>query len=83
MAHPMLLQPELLRELSALPGDLRRREDAAVEPCYRSEAFAEDLAGTDAAAPAAAHRRVAGWLYAAPLGTALIGAVLSLFGQQF
>lgn len=83
MAHPMLLQPEMLREGPALPDDVRRREDAALAPCYRSEAFAEDLAGTDAAAPVAAHRRAAGWLFAAPLGTALIGAVLSLFGQQF
>jgi hypothetical protein len=44
MYHPLLLQPEVLRDLPALLEDRRpRRPEPAMEPSYRSEAFAEDL----------------------------------------
>ncbi|MFY9509349.1 MAG: hypothetical protein WAQ05_00060 [Rubrivivax sp.] len=44
MYHPLLLQPEVLRDLPALLEDRRPKFcETAAAPCYRSEAFAEDL----------------------------------------
>lgn len=71
----------------SLPTDLQaaveapRRLETAVEPCYRSEAFAEDLEGTDAVPAAAGRARAGGWL-AAPLGVALAGALTAAFGSR-
>jgi hypothetical protein len=58
----------------------RRPEFALTEPVvFRSECFAEDLPA--APGPAAVHRPLgAGWLAAAPLGVALLGAASSLLG---
>jgi hypothetical protein len=64
-----------------------RREEALQAPCYRSEAFPEDLGLAAAFEPetvAPRYRRyvaLAGLLLAAPLGLALVGAMMALFGH--
>lgn len=74
MNLPVMLPTDLLP--AGLPAGERPRpvEAAASEPCYRSEAFAEDLPAPTAPVPVAAGR-AAGWLFAAPLATALVGAL--------
>lgn len=58
----------------------RRPGFALTEPAiFRSECFAEDLPAAPAPAPVVRPHR-AGWLAAAPLGLALIGAAASLLG---
>lgn len=42
MYHPVMLHADLPRE-RLLPVEPARRDERAYEPCYRSEAFAEDL----------------------------------------
>lgn len=63
----------------------RRPEFAQTEPVvFRSECFAEDLPAVAAPAPVAARAPLAplaGWLTAAPLGLALLGAATALLGQ--
>ncbi len=72
---------------ASLPTDLPaaaeapRRHEAAVEPCYRSEAFAEDLDGTEAVLAPPRRAQAGGWL-AAPLGVALAGALMAAFGSR-
>ncbi len=64
-----------------------RRDDAALAPAHRSEAFPEDLGLAGAFEPenvAPRYRRyvaLAGLLLAAPLGLALVGAMVALFGH--
>lgn len=58
-----------------------RRHETAIEPCYRSEAFAEDLDGTDAVPAPAGRARAGGWSVA-PLGMALAGALMAAFGSR-
>ena len=85
MYHPVLLQPEVLKELPALLDDLRPRvAETASSFSYRSEAFAEDLllAGAEPESGGPLQRRGFGGLrVAAPLGLALVGAVLALFSH--
>jgi hypothetical protein len=83
MYHPLLLQPEVLRDLPALVDDSRARADEPAVLSYRSEAFAEDLSSTHEAPPA---RRAAApgperatLLLAVPVGALLAGALL-MFG---
>jgi len=72
----------VLKDLPALLDDLRPRvAETASSFSYRSEAFAEDLAGAEPEPPTARRRVLGGMLYAAPLGLALVGAVLALFGH--
>ncbi len=48
MAHaPVTLPYDLMRELTAAADARSRSDESAAEPCYRSEAFAEDLDGTE------------------------------------
>lgn len=82
MAHaPVTLPYDPLRELPAVADERSRTDALAGAPCYRSEAFAEDLFGTDAVPEAPAHR-ARGWLSAAPLGVALAGALVAAFGGR-
>jgi hypothetical protein len=82
MYHALLLQPEVLRELPALLDDRGSREEQAAWPCYRSEAFAEDLLGSELSA--APERRVGTavslLLCATPVCAAVFGGALALFG---
>jgi hypothetical protein len=81
MHEATMLNPEALRELPArLDGLLPRHVDAAAGPSHRSEAFAEDLAWERPEPPLHRGGRIAGWLLAAPLVTALAGAVMSVLG---
>ena len=87
MYHSPPLQPDLLRDLPALLDDRRPRAEEPAVLCYRSEAFAEDLASTDTspalqpfAAPRAWRARRSAWLFATPLCAALAGAAVVLFG---
>lgn len=66
---------------TAVQAPRKRRPDfAQTEPAiFRSECFAEDLPATAAPVPVGAPRR-AGWLTAAPLGLALLGAASALLG---
>jgi hypothetical protein len=74
MYHPLLMQPEVLRELPALLEDLRPRVAEPAVLSYRSEAFAEDLAGDGGPAP---QRAPLGLLLTlAPAGLVLLGAAL-------
>ena len=43
MDHPLLSQAQGLRDGPARPDDRCAPEDGPALPCYRSEAFAEDL----------------------------------------
>jgi hypothetical protein len=83
MYHSLLLQPEALREMSALHDDARARTDEPAVLSYRSEAFAEDLSSTHetpcADRPAAPGRGRSALLFALPLGALLAGALL-VFG---
>lgn len=67
---------------SAVRAPSRRRPDFALtEPAiFRSECFAEDLPAVTPPAPTGTPRRGAGWLTAAPLGLALLGAATTLLG---
>jgi hypothetical protein len=78
--HPILLQREVLQEMPALLDDLRPRVDEAAHFSYRSEAFAEDLADEDVE-PAWLARSSSLWLFAAPLSTAVAGALVALLQQ--
>ena len=64
---------------TAVQAPRKRRPDFALtEPViFRSECFAEDLPAVAAPAPAHLPRR-GGWLAAAPLGLALLGAATAL-----
>lgn len=64
---------------TALQAQSRRRpEFAQTEPAiFRSECFAEDLAPQERPSEVKPSRR-AGWLAAAPLGLALVGAASAL-----
>jgi hypothetical protein len=67
---------------SAAPNDTGIVDaEPLLEPFgYRSEAFAEDLFDDDE--PTLVTQRTSGgWLYAAPLSAALVGAALSLLQQ--
>jgi hypothetical protein len=71
---------------ASLPTDLPaaaeapRRLETAVEPCYRSEAFAEDLDGTEAV-PVHPRRARRAWA-PAPLGVALASALMAALGSR-
>jgi hypothetical protein len=78
MAQTLVLQSADCRPVEPVPG-AERGADALepVWPGYRSEAFAEDLAGFEAPAPVRRPRRTrAVLLSAVPLCAALAGAVL-------
>ena len=78
MYHPLLLQPEVLRDLPALLEDRRpRRAEPAIAPSYRSEAFAEDLFGEPAGAAPAGSLRVT-LLSLVPTLVVLVSAGLSV-----
>ncbi len=84
MYHPLLLQPEVLHALPGLLDDRAARDAQAAWPCYRSEAFAEDLIASDTA-PAPTSAGPAGsagalLLYATPVCAAVFGGALALFG---
>jgi hypothetical protein len=80
--HPILLQREVLQEMPALLDDLRSRTDDAGRFSYRSEAFAEDLTDdNDEGARPAPWRSLATWLFAAPLSSALAGALVAVLHQ--
>lgn len=66
---------------TAVQAPRKRRPDfAATEPAiFRSECFAEDLPSVPAPIPMNTARR-AGWLTAAPLGLALLGAATAMLG---
>ena len=81
MYHPILLQREVLQEMPALLDDLRPRTDDVGRFSYRSEAFAEDLADDDAEGPGPL-RSLALWLFAAPLTSALAGALVVVLRQS-
>lgn len=74
---------DLAHVLAGAPAR-RRPEFAETEPSFfRSECFAEDLAEMAPARrtwqPAGQRDRLAAWLCAVPLGSALLGAVLVMF----
>jgi hypothetical protein len=78
MYHPLLLQPEVLRDLPALLEDRHPRQpEPPAVLTYRSEAFAEDLYG-DAAPAAAGGLRVA-LLSLLPTLVVLVSAGVSVF----
>lgn len=82
MAHaPVTLPYDLMRELTAAADARSRSDESAAEPCYRSEAFAEDLDGTEPV-PAGDRPQRGGWLSTAPLGVALAGALLTVLGGR-
>lgn len=76
----VLLPYEAPREAMAPIDDRAKRVDEPAAFSYRSEAFAEDLIVHRGPERAATRRLpLAGLLLAAPLGMALVGAVLALF----
>ncbi|MDE1949240.1 MAG: hypothetical protein KGL43_07395 [Burkholderiales bacterium] len=84
MYHPVLLPSEVLRELPALADDLHLRESEEVYSTWRSEGFAEDLPGAAAhePPPRRLRRLHAGLLAAAaPVGLALVGALVLFLGH--
>lgn len=84
MNHPLTIHPSMLGGAAEAE---RAREEAPQAPCYRSEAFPEDLGLAGAFEPetvAPRYRRyvaLAGLLLAAPLGLALVGAMMALLGH--
>ncbi len=82
MAHaPVTLPHDLMRELTDGADARARSDENAAEPCYRSEALAEDL---DGAEPVPEGDRLArgGWWSTAPLGVALAGALVAVLGGR-
>jgi hypothetical protein len=79
-----LTPTESAPDAPTLADDRSACDGQALSPCYRSEAFAEDLFGSEPAAepvPAAAPRRATAlMLWAAPTVAALFGGALALFG---
>ncbi len=81
MNHPLTFDPPFRAP------EAPRRDDAALAPVLRSEAFPEDLGLAGAFEPENVpprYRRyvaLVGLLRAAPLGLALVGAVMVLFGH--
>lgn len=83
MYHPVLLNPHLPHEGPAAPERARAPEAAACEPCYRSEAFAEDLPHASPPSPVAQPGRQGrqGGLTGLPFGGTLATAVLGMLGS--
>lgn len=80
MYHPLLLQPEVLRDLPALLEDRRpRAAEPAFAPSYRSEAFAEDLYG-EPLPPVRVAAPLMTLLSLAPLVVALAGVGIAVIG---
>jgi hypothetical protein len=77
-----MVQPQTLslHDVSAPPDDRGAPERAAEQPCYRSEAFAEDLPGAEAAVAAAPQAGKTLLLWVAPFVAAVCGGLLTLFG---
>ena len=84
MYHPLLLQREVLNELPGLLDDRCTRDEQAIWPGYRSEAFAEDLVLPEAPSPVARRtpRVLPALLAGAPLLAAVLGGAAALFGQS-
>lgn len=84
MVHPLLLQREVLNELPGLLEDRGARDEPAVWPGYRSEAFAEDLVVPEP--PSVVVRRTPRGLplllAGAPLLAAVLGGAVALFGHS-
>lgn len=84
MYHPVLLPSEGLQEMPLPVDDWRPRESEPLANTWRSEGFAEDLPGAEIAAPRErrSHRRLyAGLAAAAPVGLALVGALVLFLGH--
>ena len=83
MYHPLLLQREVLNELPGLLDDRGARDEPAVWPGYRSEAFAEDLVAPEAPSVDVQRtpRVLPALLAGAPLLAAVLGGAAALFGH--
>lgn len=80
MYHPLLLQPDILRDLPALLEDRRPRfSETAAAPCYRSEAFAEDLPGEALPIVVPPQRSLTALLTLGPVLLVLAGAGLAVW----
>jgi len=77
-----MVQPQILslHDMPAQPDDRGTSERAAEQPCYRSEAFAEDLPGAEAAMVAAPRPAKTLLLWVTPFVAAVCGGLLTLFG---
>ncbi len=84
MNHPLTIHNALL---GSATGTERGTEETLQVPSYRSEAFPEDLGLAAAFEPETVSPRyrryvaLVGLLLAAPLGLALVGAMVALFGH--
>ena len=84
MYYAVLLQPEVIQELPDLASDLRPQPSEPATLSYRSEAFPEDLAESTPVQEPAPRRRMrtlSGLLMAAPVGLAVMGAVLAMLSH--
>lgn len=60
-----------------VPASAADAELPTLPPLYRSEGFAEDLLDGEAVTEGGSVRSPAAWLYVAPLGAAMVGALTS------